>query len=393
MNANGRPRRPAEGHHSAGPDRKPCDHGNVSRSRIRFAPSRRFALRAVAALGWLAAYVWPSAVGAHGPVPHDPPTLGTFALGWELEPTVAIPLIGGALIWLALVRRVGRLHRDTPVPSMRTAAFLGGLAAIAVALMSGIERYDTTLFSVHMIQHLLLVLVAPPLIALAAPITQLLRAATPRVRNRVLLPILRSAPVSVLAHPVVAWLTFGVVLWVTHFSPLFNIALEDQGAHDLEHVAYLVSALLFWWPVVGVDPAPHRMGYPARVLYLLLQLPLNSFLGMAILFADEPLYPHYATLGSPYGITALADQQLAGGIMWFAGDIAFIAAVLAVVASWMRHEQRDAPAAERRADAERTRLRERADQLARTRSDELARSPAAAGAAHHSGSGDSSSSR
>ena len=131
------------------------------------------------------------------------------------------------------------------------------------------------------------------------------------------------------------------------------------------------------------------MSYAARVLYLLLQLPINSFLGMAILFADDPLYPHYATLGSPYGITALADQQLAGGLMWLAGDIAFIGAILGIVGAWMRHDQRDAPAAERRADVARARLRERADLLARTR----AAAAGADGPANQPGSGDSSSSR
>ena len=315
-------------------------------------------------------------------MPHDPPSFVTLALGWHLEPAVAIPLLLATIGWLALVRRIRRLHPDRPVPALRTVAFLGGLAAIAVALMSGIERYDTTLFSVHMVQHLLLLLVAPPLIALAAPITQLLRASTPGVRSRLLLPILRSTPVSVFAHPVVAGVAFVLVLWASHFSPLFNIALEDQGAHDVEHGLYLVSALLFWWPVVGLDPAPHRMGYAARVLYLMVQVPFNSFLGMAILFANAPLYQHYATLGSPYGITALADQQLAGGIMWLAGDVAFIGAVLGIVAAWMRHDQRDAPAAERRADVERARLRERADKLARTRA------AGAASAANQAGSGD-----
>jgi len=96
----------------------------------------------------------------------------------------------------------------------------------------------------------------------------------------------------VLANPIVTWLTFGLVLWISHFSPLFNIALEDQGAHDLEHASYLVAGLLFWWPVVGLDPAPRRMGYAARVLYLLLQLPINSFLGMAILFVIMKLDYH-----------------------------------------------------------------------------------------------------
>ena len=302
---------------------------------------------------------------AHGPVPADPPSLANLLLGWHADPLIVGALLASAVLWLLLVRRVRRLHPGHPVPMARTAAFLGGLAAIAVALLSGIERYDTTLFSVHMVQHLLLMLVAAPLIALAAPVTQVLRAADPGVRNRWLLPLLHSHAIAAIGHPVVAWLTFTLVVWLSHFTPVFDLALEDRGSHDLEHVAYLVAALLFWWPVVAADPARWRLGYPIRVLYLLLQLPVNSFLGMAILFAGAPLYAHYATLGSPYGITALADQELAGGLMWLAGDIAFIGAILAVVAAWMRHEERDAPAAERRADVQRALISERADELAR----------------------------
>lgn len=333
---------------------------------------------AVGALA-LVAGAFPGGAAAHGPVPPDPPTLANLALGWGFEPLVAIPLFAAALGWLAIVRRVRRLHPDRSVSILRSAAFLGGLAAIALALLSGIERYDTTLFSVHMVQHLLLMLVAAPLLALAAPVTQLLRAATPETRRRWILPVLHSTPASALAHPVVAWLAFTVVMWVSHFSPLFDLALEDPGVHALEHAVFLASALLFWWPAVAADPMRRRLTYPVRALYVLLQMPLNSFLGMAILFAAAPLYPHYASLGPVYGTTPLADQQLAGGIMWLAGDVVLIAAVLAIVAAWMRHEDRDAPAAERRADAQRARISERADQLARARGDY--------------GSGDSSSSR
>jgi putative copper resistance protein D len=315
----------------------------------------------------LLSLVTPGLVAAHGPVPHDPPTLGALAFDWSFEPLVAIPLLLAAVGWLALVRRVGRLHPASPVPVSRTLAFLGGLTAIAVALQSGIERYDTTLFSVHMVQHLLLLFGAPPLLALAAPVTQVLRAASPDARRRFLLPLLHSTLARVLGHPVVAWLTFTIVAWASHFSPLFDLSLENEGVHTLEHVGFLAAGLLFWWPVVGADPAPRRLTYPVRALYLLLQMPPSSFLGMAIVFAETPLYPHYATLGSPYGINALADQQLAGGIMWLTGDVVLIGAILAVVAAWMRHEERDAPAAERRADAGRARLRDRADQLARSR--------------------------
>ncbi len=333
-----------------------CDHGAVP---------RRLAI--TAATSTVAALAWPAVASAHGPIPADPPTLAALALGWHLDPLVAGALLAMVACWIWVVRRVARLHPDHPVAPARTAAFLGGVAAIAVALLSGIERYDTTLFSVHMVQHLLLIVVAAPLIALAAPVTQVLRAASPHARRRWLLPILHSRAVASVGHPVVAWLTFTLVLWLSHFSPMFDLALEDDGIHRLEHALFLGSALLFWWPAVAADPARRRLPYPVRTLYLLLQLPVNSFLGMAITFATAPLYPHYAGLGAPYGVAALADQQLAGGIMWFAGDVVFIVAVLVVVAAWMRHEERDAPAAERRADAARTALRDRADALARSK--------------------------
>jgi putative copper resistance protein D len=318
--------------------------------------------------------------GAHGPVPPEPPTVAGLATAWRLEPVVAGGLLVAALAWVWILARVGRLHPDHPVPAVRTAAFAGGLAAIAVALLSGIERYDTTLFSIHMVQHLLLTVVAAPLLALAAPVTQLLRAASPDPRRRWLLPVLHSGPVRALGHPVVAWLAFTLVSWAAHFTPVFDLALEDEGVHTLEHAAFLVTALMFWWPAVAADPAPARLAYPVRALYVLLQMPVNSFLGMAIVFAAAPLYAHYATLGPVYGTTALADQQLAGGIMWLVGDVVFIGAVLAIVAAWMRHAARDAPAADRRADAERARLRERADVLARSREEAVA-APAASPAA------------
>jgi putative copper resistance protein D len=269
-----------------------------------------------------------------------------------------------------MVDRIDRYHPASRVPIVRTAAFLGGLFAIAVALMSGIERYDTTLFSVHMVQHLVLMLVAAPLIALSAPITQILRVASPRVRQRWILPILESGPIAVISHPAVTWLTFTAVLWFSHFSALFDAALGDPFIHDLEHGLFLGAALLFWWPVVALDPSPHRMGYPARIGYLLLQLPFSSFLAMVVLFAGAPLYLHYATLGAPYGISALSDQQLAAGIMWFVGDIVVIGAILVMVGLWMGDEERRSPAADRRADAQRAKLRANEARLAGRRLDE-----------------------
>jgi putative copper resistance protein D len=207
--------------------------------------------------------------------------------------------------------------------------------------LSEIERYDTDLFAVHMVQHMLLVFGAAPAIALAAPITVLLRVATPATRNRWILPVLRSRVVKVVAHPLVAWLLFTAVMWGSHVSPLFDAALEDPLTHDVEHALYMGTALLFWWPVVGRDPSPWRLPHPARLFFLFLQMPLNSLLGVAILFSEQVLYPHYATTGRTWPPSPLEDQQLAGAIMWGVGDAGFLVAILLVIAAWMRHEEAD----------------------------------------------------
>ena len=311
---------------------------------------------------WLAAAASPAL--AHGFVPSEPPTIGNLLFGWSFDPQVILPLAILAIGWIVAVRRVDAAHPTNPVPRGRTIAFLAGLFAIAIALQSGIERYDTVLFSVHMVQHILLTLVAAPLLALGAPVTLALRVASPRVRRRWLLPILHSRPLRVLAHPVVAWLLFAGVMWAAHFSPLFDLALENRLVHDFEHALFLGAALLFWWPAVGADPGPWRLSHPTRLMYVFLQMPQNTFLAVIILNAQAVLYPHYATLVRPWGPTALFDQQAAGGIMWLAGDFLFIAAVAAILAGWMRHDERDTARAERQADVERAAIRTRESRLA-----------------------------
>jgi cytochrome c oxidase assembly factor CtaG len=314
------------------------ENGPVTRRqravRRRAAPAAGL----VAALPVVAIFAVTS-VRAHGGVVPPPPEIGAFVLAWSLHPQILLPLLAAAAAYLWAVRRVNAAHPANPVPADRPVFFLLGLGCLGVALMSGIERYDTELFSVHMVQHLLLVFGAAPAIVLAAPITLLLRVATPGVRNRWILPVLRSRVVKVIAHPLVAWLIFTAVMWGSHFSPLFDAALEDPLVHDLEHALYLGSALLFWWPVVGRDPSPWRLPYPARIFYLFLQMPLNSFLGVAILFSDRVLYPHYMTTGRAWVPTPLEDQQLAGAVMWGLGDLGFLVAIFIVIAAWMRDEE------------------------------------------------------
>ena len=314
-------------------------------------------------------------VSAHGPAPSEAPTAAALLLGWTFEP---LPTLGLAVTvgwWLWAVRRVDSLHPGNPVPRRRTVAFLAGITALAFALLSGIARYDTSMFSVHMVQHVLLMLVAAPLLAMAAPVTLILRLSSHETRRRWLLPVLHSRVVRFMAFPVTAWVMFAAMMWGVHFSPLFNASLEDPVVHDVEHLLFLTGALFFWWPAIALDPAPWRMSHPARIGYLFTQMTQNTFLAVVILNATNVLYPHYATLVLAWGLPAIDDQRLAAGIMWIAGDLIFLTAILTVVAGWMRAEARGATRADRRADEELAEIRIRERRLAERLADERAEVP------------------
>jgi putative membrane protein len=336
---------------------------------------RRAALRAVAyagsgALATVAIALAAGPVAAHGPVPDQAPTVGSLLLGWTFEPLPTLAIVAALAWWQWAVVRVNAAHPAKRVPRTRTLAFVGGMAALALALMSGIARYDTALFSVHMVQHILLALVAAPLIALSAPITVLLRVASPATRRRWILPVLHARLTRMVAFPVVTWLVFAIVMWGVHFTPLFDAALEDPWIHDLEHVLFIGAALLFWWPAVALDPAPWRMTHPVRALYTFLQMTQNTFLAVVLLNAQTVLYPHYATLIRTWGPSPLVDQQLAAGIMWIAGDLIFLSAIMLQLVGWSRAEGRDAPRADRQAAIELAEIRVRETRLAARRARE-----------------------
>ena len=301
---------------------------------------------------------------AHGAVPAGPPTPASLLLGWTFDPLPTLGIAVATGLWVWAVRRVNAAHPHNPVPRARSVAFLAAMVALAFALLSGIALYDTALFSIHMVQHVLLMLVAAPLVALAAPITLLLRVSSPGTRRGVVLPILHSRVMRVLAFPVVAWLVFAVVTWVAHFSPLFDAALEDPLVHQLEHALFFAAALLFWWPAVALDPAPWRMGYPARIGYVFLQGTQNTLLAVVLLSATAVLYPHYETIVRNWGIPALEDQRLAAGIMWIVGDLIFLGATMLLVAGWMRAEAKATARHDRRAAQEMPAIRERERRLA-----------------------------
>jgi putative membrane protein len=264
-------------------------------------------------------------------------SISTIMRTWNADPIVVAILGVAAWAYLATFRSARDSgYGDHPA---RRISFLSGLAVVAMALLSPIDAYSNLLLSVHMVQHLLLTMVAPPLLLLGAPVAVTLRAAGPTLRRN-LLVLLRSHIVRGLSHPLVSWGLFAAVMWGTHFSPIYGAALTNHWIHVLEHVVYLSAGLLFWAPVVGRDPIPSRIGHPARILYVFLAMPQLAFLGLAIAGADRVLYSAYIAESARVGVSALADQHLAGSIMWETGALLMVPALALVLADWLGMEER-----------------------------------------------------
>jgi putative copper resistance protein D len=264
---------------------------------------------------------------------------GEVVTGSRLEPSAAFAIALGCWWYLSAAHRLATRGRRWP--RRRAAAFLGGLLILVVATQSGIATVDTTSFTAHVIQHLLLGMAAPVLLAMGAPVTLALQSSKRRLRAR-LIKALHSPVVSVLSHPVTAWAAFGGTMFALYFTSLYADTLRSVPLHDLTHLAFVVSGCVFFWPVVGIDPTPHRLGYGARMMYVMLALPFHTIIGVALLTQTKLIAP---------GLT-LGDQQAGAGILWAAGELLGLIAVMIVGVQWMSAEEREAIREDRRLDRE-----------------------------------------
>lgn len=212
-----------------------------------------------------------------------------------------------------------------------TAAFSAGLVLLAVALLSPLHARGEELLSVHMVQHLLLTLVVPPLLVLGRPIAVLLRGG-PRTARRPLADLVRSRPAAVLAHPVVALAALALVLVGTHAPAFYDAALRSPLLHDAEHLLYLAAALLFWQVVLAPEPHPRAASPIVRILLLLLAMVPMAVVGVGLLVPETAVYATYARTAPAHGVSALADQQQGAAIMWLWGTLLLAAAVM--TAGW-----------------------------------------------------------
>jgi cytochrome c oxidase assembly factor CtaG len=206
-----------------------------------------------------------------------------------------------------------------------------------------------------MVQHLLLTLVAAPLLLLANSMPVLLWALPPDERRGLGRLAGQPGPIRStlrgLTHPMVAWWLFVLTQWLWHQPVAYEWALENRWAHYFEHTSFFATAVLFWWPVIGAAPLPSPLSYPFRFAYAFLAWLPNTFLGAGISLSRGVLYPFYAQAGHVNGVDPLVDQQLAGLIMWIPGDVLFAAILITLFVAFMQHEERQEARIDRELDA------------------------------------------
>ena len=265
---------------------------------------------------------------------------------WSWRPEVVLILATLASAYASGWWRLrGRGHREI-ARGWRLAAYLTGLGAVAVALLSPVDHLAHELLTAHMVQHLLLMMIAAPLLLLGNPLPTSLWGLPRRARRAIGRLLTRNAPLRKVLWAAtlmpVAWLLFVVNLWLWHLPAAYQAALRDHVIHDVEHVAFLGTALLFWWPIVEPAPRLHeRIPRGFAILYLLAATGQNTLLSALIALPERVLYPYYGASRSPFGLSPLDDQAMAGGLMWSMGHM-YLIPILLVVGKMLGREERAA---------------------------------------------------
>jgi cytochrome c oxidase assembly factor CtaG len=263
-----------------------------------------------------------------------PLTARTALTAWQLAPLVSAVLITLAAAYLISAARVRRRHPSRPWPLRRTAAFLAGLAVIAIATQSSIGVYDDTLFSVHMVQHVLLIMAAPPLLVVGRPVTLALHS-WPNPVHTQLKRAVRSRMVTALTWPPFATALYCAVVAGTHTPPVMDLVLENEAVHDAEHVLYLAVGCLFFLPILGTEPLRHRVSAIGAYLMLLLAMLVDSATGVAYTFQAREVFAPYARPARTWGPSLVTDLHLGGCVMFIGSDIIMAAVAIALATRYL----------------------------------------------------------
>lgn len=270
------------------------------------------------------------------------PQTATLIFHWQTSWISLVALAAELVVlawYLRRTRRIGGRGRSWSL--FRTAGFLAGLVVVAYAVEGGLAYYDRSNFTVSVIQHLLLINVGAPLLAMGAPLTLALPSSSQRTAA-FLLKVLRGAPARLLSHPVVAFAGLMGTMYVYFLTPLYGYSQAHPVLQAYLQLHFLLAGCLFWWPVVGKDQLPRRFGFGTRFVLVLLSVPFNAVLGLVIAGMGRPLYPAGNTL---------ADTRSGGNVLWGLLVVFTVVALALLFVQWAREEERRAVRADRQLDA------------------------------------------
>src|SRR6266516_3210590 len=250
---------------------------------------------------------------------------------WNWEPSI---FLGTALITGLYLYAITALRKKyfpaEHVNRAQISAFLVGIFIMFLALVSPLDELgDSYLFSAHMVQHLCLTILGPPLLLLGTPEWMV----KPALRNKVIFKVAK-----VLTYPVVAFVLYNADFWLWHAPPLYNATLENQTIHILEHLTFIVFGLLYWWPIFSPSKDLPRLPFGGQILYLFLSGMPSVLLGAGLTFSP-PLYAPYIAAPRVWGISAATDQQLGGLIMWVPVSILYIIIMSVLFIHWMQQQE------------------------------------------------------
>lgn len=270
------------------------------------------------------------------PVPEFPRVLTTFAI----EPVAVFLLAAAATYYLILFRRVRQTALRRQFPRWRAVCYLSGIVLVLVTVFGPFAAYDHTFLSVHMLQHFLLITIAPPLLLAGAPLTLVLVSAGRKARGRYFYPVLHSRPFHAFTHPLVGLALFALIPTMWYTTPLFEQALTNEWLHYAGYAIFLFAGLHYWWPLIPANPTRWHMPYPVRLIYLLALVPIHAFLGSMFYQPERVIYPQLSAIPRAWGPAPLLDQQAAGAFMFIAGELIGLIALMIVAAQWATAEER-----------------------------------------------------
>jgi putative membrane protein len=254
---------------------------------------------------------------------------------WVGHPSIVLGLSGLLAVYVLAARKRASGRRGEPVTTRQVSFFGAGLLIIYVSLASPLhdlsERY---LFTAHMVQHLLLTLVAPPLILLGTPGWMFSPVFRPRLSREL---------AAWLTRPLVAFVLFNLAFAMSHLPAVYELTLRSHGAHVAEHLIFMGTAVLMWWPILSPSAELPRIAYPLQILYVFFQTMPGSAVGALITLSEQPLYRTYAEAPRIVDISPLVDQQIGGALMWVGGSVYFLMLATTIFFVWAHREEASAP--------------------------------------------------